>query len=733
VLYQERAMSDRTSAMPRWVRVVALSAVALALSVFAWWPVLKALPHTQSGDGPPYHKTLEAARVTITRYHEFPHWNPYECGGLPLWDNPQAPLGAPLVWPMFLVGTTTMMAWWYVFHSALGFASMWLFARKELRLSLEAAMVASGAWAFAGFHQQHYSGGHFTFVPFLYFPLALLLWRRAAESVRSAILLGLLVAWMIYEGGVYPLPHLAAILAVETLTRVRRSTILPIVRAGAIVVVVGLTVGASRFLPVFEQLRAHTRAIGAETDALQWATFKDMFLARTHERAVAGQAYVWPEYGAYLGPIILLLALLGIALAGAEHLWMLVLLAFSVALMFGHAGKWAPWSFLKGTCSRSRRCACLAIPVRGDDVRGCLRRSRTRQVGCAPTSLAPAVRHDPRRAHRRALPALIGVGDVISLAITTHEGAFTNPPEQSVDPAPRLYMASDTANMIDQPRQNLGRLACWDEWGFGAGAPLWVGDVPQARAESTESATVTNVVRTPNTFSFDVEARAPSTILLNGTYDKGWRSNVGTTAERAKQLILEVPAGTHHVVVRYRPRTFGVAVALTVVGLAGAIGALALDARRRRGIRSSARTAGEICERRGHGSAIQRISEFFLLTTFGSVRVPPRQSAARKAPGSTRARSRSAMRPTRCGSPASPRRRSASRPRPATCSALRARPRPCRPSTATSPPSRANVSTRCRARPQRCSTSSSLMSSTQRQSDGCRSTESRSPPRSLCR
>ncbi len=103
-----------------------------------------------------------------------------------------------------------------------------------------------------------------------------------------------------------------------------------------------------------------------------------------------------------------------------------------------------------------------------------------------------------------------------------------------------------------------------------------------------------HVVRTPNTFSFDVEARAPSTILLNGTYDKGWRSNVGTTAERAKQLILEVPAGTHHVVVRYRPRTFGVAVALTVVGLAGAIGALALDARRRRGIRSSARTAGEI-------------------------------------------------------------------------------------------------------------------------------------------
>ncbi len=571
-------MRDDLSTIPRWARALALSGVALALSVFAWWPVLKALPNTQAGDGPPYHKTLEAARISIVRYKEFPHWNPYECGGLPLWDNPQAPLGAPLVWPMFVVGTTTMMAWWYVIHSALGFGCMWLFARRELSLSRAAAFVASAAWAFAGFHQQHYSGGHFTFVPFLYFPLGILLWRRAVDDMRFAVGLGVLVAWMMYEGGVYPIPHLAVILAVETLLRVRPKNAGAIVRAGAVVVAVGITLGASRFLPVFEQLKSHTRPIGPETDALQWETFKSMFLARTHDRFVAGQGYVWPEYGAYLGPIVLALAFLGILLAGVEHVWLMVLLAFSVALMFGHAGKYAPWAFLKAHVfpfkemrvpSRFRCEVTMFLAVFAglgvDRIVFRLRALRPR------FELLDAVRTTV------VCVALIGVGDVISVGLNVFEGSFTSAPEQTVAVSPRLYIAADTVPMIDQPRQNLSRLLCWDEWGFGSGAPLWLDDVPQAKSSG---ATVANVRRTPNTFTFDVAASAPARVLLNGTYDKGWRSNVGVTHEENKQLVLDVPAGTHHVVVRYLPRTFRVGAAITIVSLLSVIGYFIYRARR---------------------------------------------------------------------------------------------------------------------------------------------------------
>ena len=74
---------------------------------------------------------------------------------------------------------------------------------------------------------------------------------------------------------------------------------------------------------------------------------------------------------------------------------------------------------------------------------------------------------------------------------------------------------------------------------------------------------------------------APARISLNTTYDAGWRANVGTAAEQSKQLVVDVPAGTHQVVVRYRPRTFTVGLVLSSVSAIGIIAFFVWDARRR--------------------------------------------------------------------------------------------------------------------------------------------------------
>src|SRR5207247_949667 len=161
---------------------------------FAWYPMLAQYPATQAGDGQFYHRMIEAARASVVRWHELPLWNAYECGGLPLWDNPQGVPGAPLMWLTLLIGTTRTIEVWYVVHSAAGFVCMWLLARSELRLSRGAAFVAAASWAFCGFHNQQYVGGHLTFVPYLFFPLAVLFWRRAESDLRMAVGLGLLVA-----------------------------------------------------------------------------------------------------------------------------------------------------------------------------------------------------------------------------------------------------------------------------------------------------------------------------------------------------------------------------------------------------------------------------------------------------------------------------------------------------------------------------------------------------------
>ncbi len=555
---------------PRWLRVLGLASVALLLSLFFWSPMLGSYPNTQGGDGPQVQKIFEAARVSIFRYHEWPLWNPYECGGLPLWDHPTSLVAAPLSWSMLLVDTTLAMDMWLVAHSALGFLCMWVFARHELRLSREATFVASCVWAFCGFHQQHYSGGHLSFVPFLYFPLALFLWRRAEIDTRHAVGLGLLVAWMIVEGGVYPLPHLAIFLAAEALmrawppVRTRR-----IVRAGLVVLLVGLSVGAVRFFPVIEQLRTHTRQLGPETDALQWETLKEMFLARTHARSAPGQQYVWPEFGAYIGPILLSLAILGMAIGGLEFVWLLALLVLAFALMLGHVGPYAPWSLLKEHVypfqemrvpSRFRAEVSLFFAAFIGIAIDRIPRRANRWLARARLARRPAV-----RGVRLTLVAVafIGVGDMMGVGMSWFASCFDNPPRARLARSSRLYLGGpDLASFIDQPAQNRGRLQCWDEWGFGAGAPLWEGDVPQARSSSPD-AIVESVRRTQNTFTFDVDAKLPSRIAINSTYDAGWRADVGTVVENAGRLDVEVPAGRHQVHLKYVPQFFSLGLTLT--------------------------------------------------------------------------------------------------------------------------------------------------------------------------
>lgn len=568
----------------RRLRWVALVAFAVLTSLYAWWPMVAAYPNTQGGDGPTFQKTLEAEKASVTRYHELPLWNAYECGGLPLWDNPQQPSGAPLVLLMFLTDTTKTMIVWYLLHSAAGFICMWIFARKDLDLSRPAAMTASLAWAYSGFHQQHYSGGHMAFVPFLYFPLALYLWRRAEHDLRAAGLLAILAAWMFYEGAVYPLPHLVIVLGAETMTRLwpaRR--LLPIARAAAIVVVLAFLLAASRMLPVADQLRAHTRPIGVEVDVIQWDTFKMMFLERSHGRALPGQTYVWPEYATYFGPLLIALALLGMLAGGVESVWLLALMLLCGAFMWGHGHRLAPWHILKTYIFPFKE---MRVPSRfAVEVSMFLAAFIGIAVDKLPKRLARFSTPAVGRAVRGAvlLVALVGVGDMMGVGIDWFRTCFYNPPLAKVMPSKRLYLggAGLASNFVDQPHQNRGRIACWDEWGWNAGAALWEGDVPQAKA-ADDGVVVTAVTRTQNTFTIDINAERPSKVLVNSTYDKQWRTDVGQIIEQDSLLVVAVPAGQAAVHLRYLPRLFWPGVLLTLLGIAATSALFVVLARRRR-------------------------------------------------------------------------------------------------------------------------------------------------------
>jgi len=579
------------------LRGVGLACFALGLSAYAWWPALAAYPATQLNDGGFGHEMIEATRASLVRFHELPLWNPFQCGGVPLWDNPQGFSAAPVFWPFLAFDTTRAIELFYVVHSALGFLCMWLLARRELGLSRGAALVSSAMWAFAGTHSQHLTMGHIVFVSYLYSPLAVLLWRRAEHELRMAVGLGMLVALEFYEAGVEPLAHLAVLLGAETLTRLWPPRRAPaVIRAGGIVLLVAFSLAAARLIPVIEQLMAHSRELPRDSDALQLSTLQEMFLARDHINTlpghpphdVSGQHWGWFEYGDYLGPFLLGLSLLGIALAGTQNLWLLALLVAGTALMAGHQGPYWPWAVLNGHVFPFKQ---MRIAARFNDwVTLCL--APFAGIGIdAAARLARRGLRSPAGAEALAAAllalGLIGVGDLVGVGVDQCRRSFTGvPAAQHVTASPRFYVGGpDVASFIDQPAQNRGGTDCWEEWAFHRDAAIWTGDVPQARADDP-AVTVANVVRTPSTFSFDVGSPGrPAHVWLNSTWDAGWRATTGTVADDAGRLSVDVPAGEHRVIVRYWP--LGLTFGLTLSGLAIVvlIALFVRDRRRRRPLR----------------------------------------------------------------------------------------------------------------------------------------------------
>ena len=558
---------------PTWLRIASIATLGLVLSLWVWTVIYAHAPTTDGGDGPFFFRLIEASKIGIGRWHELPLWNPYECGGVPLWDNPQSIAASPGIMLLQPFSTTFTMGAWVIAHVTAGFVGTWLLCRDELGVSRIGAFAGACLFAFSTSLTNHLAGGHTAFATFQLAPLALYLWRRAETDRRQAIGLGLVVAYILYSGGVYPLANMGLMLLVETLTRLdSRPRFVVIARAALVVGLVAVVVGAGRLLPVLDQLAHHKRPLSPEVDFIDWQLLKDMYLDRSHALRF-GHDYVWGEYVTYCGPIVLLLAFSGLVLSARDRTWMLVVGTALFLLMLGHFAPWAPWSLLKNHVPPF---ISMRVPAR----------FRLLLVLFIASWVAIAIDRLPRLIERLAggLPlarsartivvgaALFATGDVASTAIDNIIAPQWNGPAPArVVPSPRLYLGGPgIAQFIDQPRQNRGRVECWEEWVPSTPTALWTGDLPQAKTLSGDAA-VTSVLRTQSSFRVVVDAAAPSTLLFNTSFARGWRTTAGTAHEQGGQLAVDIPAGHHELKVSYWPVGLTAGLLLSLVGLVASI------------------------------------------------------------------------------------------------------------------------------------------------------------------
>lgn len=558
---------------PAWLRGVLLVLLGTILGVYAWWPMIGNYPHTPEEDGRYVYHQFEIAKAALRIYHEIPLWNPFDCHGIAMWDYPEAMTASPLLYLTAPFDTVVTLIVWNLAHVVAGFVGMWLLVRDELKLSRAAAFVASCMFSLAVCHTSQYAGEHETMVTFLLAPLLVLLWRRAENSIDAAVGLAIVLALMLYNGATYPLPFSGVMLGLETLTRMRsKERVVKIVRAAGVVGGLALLLAAARLIPLQAELMSHQRQLAGETDVLKPSSIWMMFTLRTPAwRAhFNGQNYVFGEYIAYIGPIGVGLALLGMALAAIEEAWLAFLACGLFVIMVGHFASWSPWSLMHGHIPPFKN---MRVPAR---FRHLLMVNISAFVAIAidrlPVRLrAFGVSPGIARSVRVALIglALIAVGDAVGLGLDIEGFRWNGPVPAHVIRSYRFYYggAGLAADFADQPRQNRAWTGCRAyEWMWRADAPIWSGDVLQAKAVD-DGATVLGEHRTHNSFTVDVDAKRPTRILLNSAYAPGWRSDVGTVVENPDKLLaLDLPAGKHHVYMRYWPPYMTLGLVLTGIG-----------------------------------------------------------------------------------------------------------------------------------------------------------------------
>jgi hypothetical protein len=539
----------------------------------------------------------ETARVALRDFHQFPSWNPYHCGGIVLYQEPEAPFPGPMfLLTFFWLPTAVGMKVWILAHLVAGTLGARALVADEGG-GLPEQILGAALMAACGFYAEHIGGGHLSFTPFLYLPLIVWGFRRSLGDLRYAVLVAALMATTVLEGGTYPAPLMAVVVGAEALARLatredRRATGLSL----GVIVVLGGLLAAVRLVPVLAFLREHPRHEPID-DFLRIGEVFAFWTTRDHGRWMPGHRYVWPEYDDYVGwvPVVLMLVGAALALAGRRpgdtrrvrriDLFMLVV---------------AVWCALGGNRGASLFKLLHTLPV-FDSLR-----VSARFLGPAMVPfglLAAAALMAGRQAVagrvpvRLAYAAAVLVAVAIAADLTLTNGRIL---QQGIDPP--LPSGRPSADFFQNPAANYFRLPTFPVEGYGtprcyvaldwrAPSGLELGRGPQARVQPPTAGTVTPTLWTPNRLEYDVHLDAPAIVVVNQNHETGWRAQGGErvgafvvgTAQLSDVsahglLAVEVPAGKQHLVLRHRPPGLWLGAALTALGILLSVGLL-----RRRG------------------------------------------------------------------------------------------------------------------------------------------------------
>ena len=573
---------------------------------------------------------MESHRYLITksilRFHQFPFWNPYACGGHPNWGGFESGTTIVSPWmPFYLAMPLPRAMRVEVFGSALLSAvGAWLLAGRFTRSPAARAFVVV-AFAVNGRWALQITSGHTWHLSYAWTPWAFYFFDRAARPppalVRDVVLCGGVIAMMVYTGGIYPLPQTIFAIAVYGLFLAIASRSERPIGIGLVSGLVALGLSAPKLFPVLEVMRKHPRLVDS-TETLDMRAFVDVLTSPQQDMTSVHPGtsqWGWHEWGMYVGWPVVVAVAAGVLLARGTReqalKWTgLVLLS----LGFGAFDPHAPWPLLhhvpvfksQHVPSRWMYPAVLVLATAAAAfAERFLRRSGRLRIGLELVAIAGVawIARDIATISRQSLSHAFAVkmprvaesvGPFHTEVHLPGELAYTSDWAPSSLPAEMANIGTTDCGTFpafhNYFRDDKGRIA-----GVGArgrGDPEYKGEAFIADGVGTAAITAWS----PNEVKVAVSgAQAGEHLVLNQNWDEGWSADGAAALNRADMVSAQLHGPSSTVVFRYRPPSFvpGVLVfAMTAGGIAF------LYRHRRRPSRRRA-SAASPHENEGHGAA----------------------------------------------------------------------------------------------------------------------------------
>ena len=550
--------------------------------------------------------------TTIKKFHQFPFWNPYTCGGHTTWGYVEADTTIVSPWlPVYLLAPLPVALRVEVLGTALvGAWGTWLLVGRFTK-SIAARAFVAVVFVLNGRFALQAAAGHLWHSYYAYMPWALYFYDRAAKkgiaetNWLDAVWSGAFVALMVYAGAVYPLPHTVLLLLLYgSLLAVFYRSVKPLAM-GLVVGATAFGLSAPKLLPIAHFFEGTPRYFESP-ETMGLPAFVTMFTSKDQDfvsRPAAVSHWGWHEWGIYIGWVPFVLLGLSVFFAHTKRTWALKIIgAIFVVLGFGAFHENAPWPLLhklpvfqsQHVPSRWLYPAVLVLGLVFAAVIGQLldrRRFWIAAVGdvallalvaFVAADIAPVSALPMKRVFWMQLPD-------IHVEPTFHQ--------ETTVPASLRYVVSDwSLPALPAMMSNIGVLECYGVAGLsvynrnaqgfvpgmgakGRGDPAYhgeayvVGGPSQPRIESF----------TPNEVVVDVDDAKPGDVLvLNQNYYAGWSVNGKQIANHEDKVATTLQGGHERLVFRCGAPGlgFGLVIFLLTIGVLGWL--MWLERRRRR-------------------------------------------------------------------------------------------------------------------------------------------------------